>query len=123
MSKDIAVGAVGVNKEGLVAAGTLQLGAPISKKPCYLITLQDAAKNNMVLTRFIALDKPDQSEGFIQVKGIFLEIAEEEIINNFYDVLTSIKKELILEMWFPWHRIHSVRSLVFNAIKAQTVTR
>ena len=98
-------------------------GASVSKKPNYLITLEDNTGKSRVLTRFITLDKPDFSEGFAQAKGIFSEKSEDEIINNISDILTSIKKELILEVMFPHHRIHSIRSLVFNAIKTQTIVK
>jgi|ERR1035437_612338 hypothetical protein len=105
MSNDIAVGITG----GPSVTGT------ISKKPSYLITLEDNSGKTKSLKRFITLDKPETLNGFLQAKGIFSELSEGEISKNFVDLLTSSSRELVLDMLFPWHRIFSVRSLVFKA--------
>ena len=92
--------------------------APSLKKPPYLITLDDGATGKTRnFQRFISLDKPESINGFIQVKGIFCDKNEDEIIKSFLDILTDTSKDLILEMMFPLHRIHSIRSLVFKAVK------
>ena len=95
----------------------------LNKKPIYLITLEDSSGKKNSFQRFIALDKPDSQTGFLMVKGIFSELAEEEITKNFSDILTAAPKELILDVWFPWHRVVSVRSLVFNANKPATINK
>lgn len=95
----------------------LPTGAPLLKKPPYLITLEDGNGKLRTFQRFISLDKPESSEGFVLVKGIFCDKAEDEIIKSFTDILTNNPKEFILEMMFPLHRIYSIRSLVFNAVK------
>lgn len=121
--KDFQINAVGQTISGAIQAGNLG-GSPISKKPSYLVTIEDttsAGKKSM--KRFITTDKPDLLQGFIQVKGFFSDEGEDEIINNLSDILTSTKKELICEMMFPWHKICSIRSLVFNAIKSQTLVK
>ena len=95
--------------------------APTLKKPPYLITLDDGVTGKTrIFQRFISLDKPESINGFIQVKGIFCDKDEDEIIKTFSDILTNSPKELTLEMMFPLHRIHSIRSLVFNAVKSVT---
>ncbi len=95
--------------------------APSLKKPPFLITLDDGVTGKTRnFQRFISLDKPESINGFIQVKGIFCDKDEDEIIKTFADILTSTPKELILEMMFPLHRIYSIRSLVFNAVKSVT---
>lgn len=95
--------------------------APTLKKPPFLITLDDGVSGKTrVFQRFISLDKPESVNGFVQVKGIFTDSSEEEIIKSFSDILTSTPKELILEMMFPLHRVYSIRSLVFNAVKTVT---
>jgi hypothetical protein len=95
--------------------------APSLKKPPYLITLDDGVTGKTRnFQRFISLDKPESINGFIQVKGIFCDKDEDEIIKTFSEVLTSSPKESILEMMFPLHRIYSIRSLVFNAVKSVT---
>lgn len=95
--------------------------APSLKKPPFLITLDDGTTGKTRnFQRFISLDKPQSENGFVQVKGIFCDKDEDEIIKSFSDILTSTSKELILEMMFPLHRIYSIRSLVFNAVKSVT---
>ena len=73
--------------------------------------------------KFITIDKPDSQNGFITAKGFFTECTEDEIIKTFLELLTSTPKELILDMWFPWHRVVSIRSLIFNANKAATLIK
>lgn len=107
--RDYAVGAVGM----IPTAGA------INKKPIYLIHLS----HKTTFQKFIAIDKPDSQNGFISTKGFFTDLPEEEVIKTFSELLTQTPKELILDMWFPWHRVHSVRSLVFNANKLQTLVK
>lgn len=92
--------------------------APTLKKPPFLVTLDDGVSGKTrLLQRFISLDKPLSENGFIQVKGIFCDKSEDDIIKNFADILADSPKELTLEMLFPLHRVYSIRSLVFNAVK------
>ena len=109
-----------------IAIGTTALmpsGPPTLKKPPYLVTLEKNSGKTVIVERFISLDKPQSENGFIQVKGIFCDKDEEEIIKSFSDILTNTSKELILEMMFPHHRIASIRSLVFNAAKSATPSK
>jgi hypothetical protein len=94
--------------------------APTLKKPPFLITLLTSGMKSSSKELFISLDKPQSENGFVQVKGIFCDKDEEEIIRNFSEILTSTSKELYLEMMFPLHRIYHIRSLVFNAVKSPT---
>jgi hypothetical protein len=107
--RDYAIGAV----------GTIPTAGTINKKPAYLIHLT----NGKGMQKFVAIDKPDSQNGFISTKGFFSDATEEEIIKTFSDLLTQTPKELILDMWFPWHRVYSVRSLDFNANKLQTLVK
>jgi len=113
---DIAVGA-NINTPGGSVA-IIPSGAPVKRNPIYLVVLERQVGKTQVIEKFISLDKPESVNGFIQAKGIFCEKTEEEIIKSFNDILTSSPKELILEMMFPHHRIVSIRSLVFNAVKS-----
>lgn len=106
MPSDIAVGPYN---------GPLPGGAPVARKPAYLVVLEEHVGKNVVTRRFLAVEKPDLLSGFIQVKGIFTELPEEEISSKYNDVLTSSAKELFVEVMFPWHKICSVRNLVFRA--------
>jgi len=101
--KDFAIGVTAV----LPNAGALM------KKPPHLIYLTDG--KGKLTERFLSMDKPEVQNGFIQVKGIYVEESDDELIKNFFDILTSASKELILEMMFPLHRISGIRNLVFKA--------
>lgn len=111
--KDFTVGAV----MGVPTGGAL------NKKPSYLLTLEDSSGKKGALQRFVTIDKPDSQNGFLMVKGIFSEMSEEEIIKKFSDLLTTTPKELIVDIWFPWHRVISVKSLVFNANKITNINK
>jgi len=108
MSHDIAIG----------TNMTLPTGAPISKKPPYLILWE--APGVKVPMRFISLDKPQNENGFVQVKGFHCDKTEVQIIKSFSEILTDLPKELIVEMMFPIHRIVHIQNLIFNAVKAQS---
>ena len=92
-------------------------GSKIISKPSYLITLDQNLGKNKGIKYFITLDKPELLNGFIQAKGLFIgdDMSESDIIINFNTILTSTKKDLILEMLFPLHKICSMRSLAFKA--------
>ena len=105
MSNDIAIGSVSSTSLNTAAA---------PKKPSYLIFLEDASVKSKVIRKFITFDKPELLQGFVQVKGFFSELSEEEIIKNFMELLTSTSKDLILEVMIPWHKISYMRSLVFK---------
>jgi len=105
--KDYLVGTVGIPTVGV-----------LNKKPIYLITLDDTEGKYKIVKKFIALDKPDSQNGFVLVKGFFTELDDDTITKKYQELLTSISKDLILDMWFPWHKINNIRSLVFNANKS-----
>jgi hypothetical protein len=100
-------------------------GAPnvghISKKPCYLISLDGSGKKG--ITYFISIDKPDLLNNFIQVKGIYSDFCEDEITKRFSEIILNTPKESIVDMMFPSHRIFSIKSLVFNANKPSTLIK
>ena len=107
MSGDIAIS----------VSNRVPVGSPITTKPSYLVSLEETIGKTKTIRYFITLDRPEQLNGFIQVKGIFADssLDESEIIKTFSDLLTNAKKDLILEVMFPWHKICSIRSLVFKA--------
>jgi len=92
-------------------------GSVITTKPSYLITLENNLGKTKSLRYFITLDRPELLNGFVQVKGIFVDnnVLEEEIISKFSSILTNSAKDLFLEVLLPWHKICSIRSLVFKA--------
>lgn len=109
--KDFAVGTVSIPQAGA-----------ISKKPSYLVTLEGVSSNKK-MARFITLDKPELLTGFIQVKGVFSDLSEDEIIADFISILASTAKESFLDMMFPTQKVCSIRSLVFNANKLPTIVK
>lgn len=110
--KDFAVSSVG-----------LPSVASPPKKPCYLVSLTDASGKAKAVKHFVALDKPDSLNGFINTKGFYSDESEEDIVKGFVELVSSAPKESILDMSFPWHRVLSIRSLVFNANKPSTLVR
>jgi hypothetical protein len=104
MSHDIAVSPAGIPAI-----------SSTSNKPLYLVTVEDSTGKTKVIKRFITLDRPEQGNGFISAKGFFCEASEDEIITSFSTMLTTIKKESIIDVMIPWHKICYVRSLVFKA--------
>jgi hypothetical protein len=102
--KDLAVGIVVAPPVG-----------SLSKKPSYLITLEAGSGKNKSVEKFITIEKPEQLNGFISAKGIYSDLSDDEIVKTYSDLLTNSSKELILEMMFPWHKISSIRSLMFRA--------
>jgi len=93
-----------------------QSGA-LNKKPCYLITLENK-KNTQY---FISIDKPVFESYFIQAKGVFSELSENEIGKQFQEIINI--KDNIVEIFFPSHRIISIKNLAFNANKPATINR
>lgn len=107
MPNDIAIG----------PTNRIPVNNAISNKPSYLIIL-DLPNKTKYTTRelFLTIDKPDYINGFITVKGFYVsELCEEDIIKRFQELLTDTKKDLLCEMTLPWHRVFSIRSLVFKA--------
>jgi hypothetical protein len=104
-----------------IAVGTANLPtvAPSIKRPAYLIILVDAKKE----TFFIATDRPAFETGFVLVRGIYSDLTEDEIIKRFSEILVSAPKDSVLEIMLPAHRVKSIRSLVFNAVKPTMITR
>ena len=110
--KDFAVGIVAMPQVG-----------QIMSKPRYLVSLLDMSSKTKSITNFIALDKPDLQQGFIAVKGIYSDKNEDDIVKQFVDILSHTSKESILDLMFPNHRVHCIRSLIFNANKPSTLMK
>ena len=121
--KDFAVGVVGnqVMPGAIGTSGLSATGSAVSKKPCYLVILDEVVKGKPAQRFFVTLDKPDLLNGFVQVNGLYCKESEEFIVANFGELLRV--KENIVDMLFPTHRVHSIRSLVFNANKQATLIK
>jgi hypothetical protein len=88
----------------------LTINATINSKPIYAILFNGKSKKI-----FLTVDKPDLQMSYVSARGIFIEKTEEEILNNFTEILTNISKDDIVEMMFPWTKICSIRNLVFKS--------
>jgi hypothetical protein len=127
-NKDVAIGAVGVGvpgaPSGAIYAGNTISGSPISKKPHYLLLLEDTTNGKAKsIKKFIVVDKPDFLPGFVQVKGLFVDVSEDEIIKRFGDIVNATPKERQVEIMFPATKVLSIRSLIFNAVKPIMVNK
>lgn len=99
-------------QKDLVIASTLNVptGAAQQIKPCYLVKVLNGKKTQL----FIAIGEPKFEPAFVQGKGFFTEEAEEEVIANYQKLVGGVEKSSMVEMWFPWHVVSFVRSLVYK---------
>lgn len=98
----------------IVNTSSVEYHTNVSKKPMYLISLADKTKTQL----FITLDKPSFLNNFIETKGFFVDENLEDILKNFLKIVEDFqtnKKEQIMEIMFPVHKINSIRSLFFKA--------
>ncbi len=99
------------NNDIAIGMSTRNLNSPpVSLKPSYLIYLND--KNNNL---FVALDKLDMQSNCVLVKGFFCSESENIISSGFNEIINSVKKENIVEIYFPWHKINKIKNLVFKS--------
>jgi hypothetical protein len=97
-------------------------GSPINMKPCYLIeiTTKNAAGKDSRTEFFIALELPDLTfSSYMKAKGFFTDGDLETIVSGYADIVRAqtVDKRNIIEMYFPWHTVNYMRSLVYNANK------
>jgi hypothetical protein len=107
--KDFAIGTVGIPSVGSKPT-----------KPFYLVVLSTSGKK---VEHFISIDKPDLLQGFIQAKGFYSDLSEDELSEGIADVVTSTPKEHYLDILLPAHRVQSIRNLSFNAVKPTSIAR
>lgn len=108
-----------------IAIGTANLptSTPTLKKPVYLVILVDGSGKTALQTHFIATDCPELAQSFVSVRGFYCDVSEESIIKGFVEIVNKAPKDKILEVIFPVHRIKSIQSLVFNAVKPTMISR
>lgn len=105
--KDLSVGAVG--------SLSIPTGPPNKMVPSYLVKLvPDLGAKQKSYRMFIAIEQPQFNADFIHAKGFFSESSEDDIVVGYKDMVASVTSNQIVEIWLPWHTIHSVRSLVFK---------
>ena len=108
-----------MSEKDLVIQSTtaVPFGSMISQKPSYLVKFLPEGKKAAKL--FFTIEQPKFEISFIQVKGFFFEGDEDTIYKTYNEIVASSDKSTYVEMWFPWHILHSVRSLVFKGDKSK----
>jgi hypothetical protein len=84
---------------------------PSNLKPAHLVYVIHNKKIRYLLT----LDKPTMEVPYLLAKGYFIEKTEEEIHASFNEILATEKKESMIEIYLPWHRVFQVKSLIFKS--------
>jgi hypothetical protein len=79
-------------------------------KPIHLITLLDNKKNVYFLTSTI-----DIKDHYVNAKGFYCLLTEEQIKENYIDLTTKVDKKEIVDMFFPWHLIKNICVLTYRA--------
>ena len=83
----------------------------LNPKPAHLVILTEkvgVAKNSHNRC-FISLDLPSmQGVSFIQAKGFFSEKTQEEIATQFREMVASVDKDTLEEVYIPWSQILNV---------------
>lgn len=113
---DLAVGAIGAFKEMSSSMGVpgIPTGPALKVVPSYLITLLPDLNSKKSYRLFVAVEQPVFMTDHIHTKGFFSDSSEDDIVLGYKEMVAAATQAQVLEMWFPWHTIHSVRSLVFK---------
>lgn len=92
------------------ASGDYSAGRIIGKTtPTYLVSLEDGKK-----TKYFIATKYDENGNYAKCVGFYSNIAEDNIISSYEEIVKTTEKTSFTEMLFPWSRIVSVRSLVYR---------
>lgn len=90
-------------------------GPPVKNVPSYLVKLMpDVTSKSKAYRMFLAVEQPVFNPDYIHTKGFFIESAEDDIITGYKEMVAGATASSITEMWFPWHTVNCVRSLVFK---------
>lgn len=105
----------------IVVASTLNIpvGGTISSKPAYLVSLEPEGKSKNGKL-FLAIEMPNVQSSYIHAKGFFLDPEQYEyegVLTGYKTIIAGTASESYVEMWFPWHKVSSMRSLVFKKDK------
>jgi hypothetical protein len=82
----------------------------IRRQPTYLVSFTDSTKKN---SYFVAT-KYEEGTSCAKLTGFSIDLDETKIVAGYDDIIKGTDKENFVEMFVPWHRIKSVRSLVFR---------
>lgn len=101
----------------IVISSTVNIpsGPPNKMIPSYLVKfLPDLGSKKYKM--FVAVEQPQFNADFIHTKGFFTESSEDDIVSGYREMVAAATAAQILELWVPWHTVHSVRSLVFKTV-------
>ncbi len=93
------------------------LTSAVALKPTYLVKLLPEGKAKPQL--FVAIELPKFDVAYVQAKGFFYDGDEADIVTNYMAIIAETDKSVLTEMWFPWHSIKSVKSLIFKGNKVK----
>jgi hypothetical protein len=77
--------------------------------PTYLVSLEAGKKE----LSFIAT-KYDETNNCARVVGFYTEETEQDILSKYDEIVKNTEKTNFVEISFPWHRVLSVRSLLYK---------
>lgn len=99
------------------STGFVPQTVPIIPKPPWLIFLKTQKKQpKFCLSEyFISLEKPLTEGNLLNCKGLFVDKTEDEILKNWQGILTSYKKEDIIELSVPVNEIFLIRNLGYKS--------
>lgn len=106
-----------MSDKDLIIASTsiIPNGSVIIQKPSYLIKIFSDNKKSKKM--FVAIEQPKIETSYVQCKGFYYDGDEDSLYSKYNDIIANHSKSLQLEVWFPWHSIELIRSLVFRADK------
>ena len=103
--KDIVVGSTSI----------FPTGPQAKLVPHYLVKLEpELGSKSKSYRLFIAIETMNLNADFIHVKGFYTTSTEEDIVSGYREVVAGFPVSDKLEIWLPWHTIHSIRSLTFK---------
>jgi hypothetical protein len=93
-----------------------QAGAQPTKPP-HLVVLNGkvgVAKNSHNEC-FLAIEAPEMQTAYVKARGYFMDATPEDISKGWRDMLTSIDKDRIEELYIPWSDVKRVKNLTYKA--------
>jgi hypothetical protein len=86
-------------------------------KPAHLIVLTDTVgtgknKHNRC---FLTIEPPLINGNCVQAKGFYTDLSKDEILGSYTELVATVKKESIEELFFSWTYITTIKNLSFKA--------
>jgi hypothetical protein len=90
----------------------------LNPKAAHLIVLKEkiGVAKNAHNRCFVSLEQPVMAGvSFVQSKGFYSDEPQEVIAEKYREMITTVNKDLIEDLYIPWHEIAKVKSLVYKA--------